>query len=174
MKKILLTYGFLVLFILQSMAQISYDSLPFFLVKAKIATYASGDESKTITCEKGCKEINYVKGDFKYRDRYFGEYNFSGEEIVWWHNKVIWSMNYFGVTDTTESLPDKFPDFLKEALRQVDTSSPFRGSKYYSRGDFEYINEFDGDLKDFSGQERINHKGKLIYKLYYHGGEIIY
>lgn len=174
MKRLSLIVGLSILFFAQSKAQFSYDSLSIFLQKAKIATYASGDESIISKCEEGCKEISYTGNKFRYRDRYFGEYNFTGEEIVWWNKKAIWSMNYFGLTDSSQKLPDSFSDFLKEALRHVDKTFPFRGPENFSRGDFEYINYFDGNLKNFNGVEKIKYKGNLIYKLYYHGGEIIY
>lgn len=174
MKRLIFTTALFVLIITGVQSQVSDDRLSTFLVDAKIETYASGDESKIIECGEGCKEINYSLGGFKYRDRYYGEYNFSGEEIVWWKDKVIWSMNYFGITSDSEGVPDQFPEFLKEALRNVRKEQPFRGPEYYKREKYEYINEVEGDLADFRGVEKILYEGREIYRLYYHGGKIIF
>lgn len=67
-----------------------------FLVKAKIATYASAGEANEKVLEDGCKELLFEEDKFKYRDRYYGFNPFFGEEIVWQNGKIIWSMNYFG------------------------------------------------------------------------------
>ena len=152
----------------------AYEMFSGFLIKAKTETYASGDESKVIKLNDGCKEINYALNEFKYRDRYYGEYNFSGEEIVWKNDKAFWSMNYFGITNNKIEFPKNFPEFLKEALRKVPRDSPFRGPKIYSNGDFAYVNDINGAIDDFHGIEKIFYKGVEIYKLYYHGGIIIH
>jgi len=53
-----------------------------FLVKAKIATYASEGEASEIVLEDGAKELTFEDGKFKYRDRYYGFNPFVGEEIA--------------------------------------------------------------------------------------------
>ena len=158
---------------MESKDQFSYDSLANFLVKAKTETYASGDNSKIVKCEDGSYEVNYLEDNFRHRDRYYGEYNFGGEEVVWWNNEVVWTMNYFGIPSEREKIPDNFTLFLKEALRNVDAKYPFRGPENYKNNDLEYINNINGDLKDFSGVEIIRYKAKEIYKLYYHGGTLL-
>lgn len=174
MKLFLFINSLLVFIALESKSQLVVDGLPAFLVQAKIQTYASGDETIIKKCEAGCKEITYSNGYFRYRDRYFGEYNFCGEEIVWQNDTPKWSMNYIGFTYNSMKIPEEFPHFLKEALQKVDKDYPFRGPRLYSKNEFEYTNSYEGNLKDFNGIERIKFNGKEIYKLYYHGGEIVY
>lgn len=157
-----------------SKGQASLEELTTFLVKAKIETYASNDQSRLFKCEPGCKGAKYTVGDFQYRDRYFGEHNFRGEEIVWWKHTPIWGMNYFGVTDRTEEVPKEFPAFSMEAVRNVDKEMPFRGPKSYKKGEFEYLNNVEGTVRDFHGTEKILYRGREIYKLHYHGGDIVY
>lgn len=174
MRKCLLINSLLILFALEGKSQLLSDSLSTYLVKAKIETYASDDETKIRKCEIGCKEINYSKGNFRYRVRYLGEYNFSGEEVAWWNDTIKWSMKYIGFTYSYVNIPKEFPHFLKEALQNVDKNYPFRGPRIYKKNDFEYFNSFEGNLKNFNGIERINYKDKEIYKLYYQGGEEVY
>jgi hypothetical protein len=143
-----------------------------FLIKAKIETYASGAESQVLKQKDGAKDIYYSDQDFKYRDRYYGELNFSGQEMVWKNDSAYWSMNYFGITDTEIQFPLNFPEFLKEALRKVPKEHPYRGPKYYESGDFRYVNEITGTLGNFHGVEKILYKDFVIYKLYYYGGYI--
>jgi len=176
MKKILIIQILMISMMIniEAQSELTYDTLSVFLIKAKTETYASGDESKVIKLKDGSKEINFSLNNFKYRDRYYGEYNFSGEEIVWENDKAYWSMNYFGITNLKIDFPKNFPEFLKEALRKVPEKYPFRGPKFYSNGDFEYINDINGSIDDFYGIEKIFYKGAEIYKLYYHGGIIVH
>jgi hypothetical protein len=40
----------------------------------------------------------------------------------------------------------------------------------FKEGDFEYKNEFEGDVNKFKGAEKILFQGEEVYKLEYHGG----
>ena len=141
-----------------------------FLVKAKIATYASEGEANKKVLEDGAKELTFEDGEFKYRDRYYGFNPFVGEEIVWKNGKIVWSMNYYGKIVSDVVSAKEIYEFLKMAMRQVKEDKPFRGPNNFKSGDFEYIDESTGDINDFSGIEKILFKGQEIYKLIYHGG----
>ena len=141
-----------------------------FLVKAKIATYASEGEANERVLEDGAKELTFESDDFKYRDRYYGFNPFVGEEIVWQNNKIVWSMNYYGKIISLTVSAKQIYEFLKSAMRQIKEDRPFRGPNNFKSGDFEYIDESTGDVNDFSGTERILFKGQEIYILFYHGG----
>jgi hypothetical protein len=141
-----------------------------FLVKAKIATYAS--EAKETVLEDEAKEIIFESPEFKYRDRYYGFNPFFGEEIVWHNNKIIWSMNYFGKIISNVVSEKEVYTFLKNAMKQVKIDRPFRGPNNFKSGDFEYFDESTGDINNFIGIERISYKKKEIYTLNYHGGSI--
>jgi hypothetical protein len=143
-----------------------------FLVKAKIATYASEGEANEMVLEDGAKELTFKSGSFKYRDRYYGFNPFAGEEIVWQDDKIIWSMNYFGKISSDVVSKKEVYKFLQSVMRQVKEDRPFRGPNNFKSGDFEYIDESTGDVHNFTGTERILLKGQEIYRLNYHGGSM--
>jgi hypothetical protein len=149
-------------------------SLEEFLVKAKVSTYASGEEGRDL--EDGAKELIFKEGEFMYRDRYYGFNPFGGQEVVFQNEKPIWVMNYYG--GVTSNIVDReeikrIYEFLRKALKQVREDKPFRGPEYFKEDDFEYFNEVEGDVHDFRGTEKIFYKGELVYKLNYHGGDIL-
>jgi hypothetical protein len=143
-----------------------------FLVKAKIATYASGGEANERVLEDGAKELTFESDGFRYRDRYYGFNPFFGEEIVWRYNNIVWSMNYFGKISSDVVPGKEVYRFLQSAMRQVKEDRPFRGPNNFKSGDFEYLDESTGDVNDFTGIEKILFKGQEIYRLDYHGGSM--
>jgi len=143
-----------------------------FLVKAKIATYASEGEANERVLEDGAKELTFESDGFRYRDRYYGFNPFVGEEIVWKDDKIVWSMNYFGKISSDVVSGKEVYKFLQSAMRQVKEDRPFRGPNNFKSGDFEYIDESNGDVHNFTGIEKILFKGKEIYRLNYHGGSM--
>jgi len=143
-----------------------------FLVKAKIATYASEGEANERVLEDGAKELTFESDGFRYRDRYYGFNPFVGEEIVWKDDKIVWSMNYFGKISSDVVSGKEVYKFLQSAMRQVKEDRPFRVPNNFKSGDFEYIDESNGDVHNFTGIEKILFKGKEIYRLNYHGGSM--
>lgn len=141
-----------------------------FLVRAKINTYASEGEGGEKVLEDGSKELIYSEGDFRYRDRYFGFSSFIGEEVVWENDAIIWGMNYYGQIVSEAVGVKELYLFLQGALRRVNEELPFRGPERVMRGDFEYVNEVNGDVKEFTGLEKILFQGKEVFRLVYHGG----
>ncbi|KKQ94786.1 MAG: hypothetical protein UT66_C0028G0016 [candidate division CPR2 bacterium GW2011_GWC1_39_9] len=148
------------------------NKLANFLVKAKKNTYASIGEGGEIRLEDGAKELSYKDEDFSYRDRYYGSKDFAGEEIVWQGGKVIWGMNYYGMTTKDDIDAEKVYSFLKLALSNVTTEMPFRGPENLKKDNCEYVNKIEGSLKSFCGKEEILLNGQVVYQLYYHGGRI--
>ncbi len=147
--------------------------LAHFLVKAKVGGYASGDETRIHKLDDGGLEIRFKEGPYAYRDRWYGDAAFSGEEVDWENGQPVWSMNYYGATAKGVEIPAEFPKFLKHALGKVTADAPYRGPARYSEGDLVYVNEVAGSLSNFRGTERILYRGHEIYRLHYHGGEII-
>ena len=64
-------------------------------------------------------------------------------------------------------------DFLKKALDKVSVTRPFRGPRRLKIGNFLYLDKSKGNIKEFSGQEKIFHKGRLVFQQDYIGGLII-
>jgi len=150
---------------------IDIEELSKFLVKAKINTYASDTKAKIL--RDGSKELVFSEGRLFYRDRYFGENPFIGEEIVFHKDKYIWGMNYHGraISSKYFSLRDLYA-FLREALKRVNEKNPFRGPEKYDEHIFRYVNSVEGNVSKFNGTEKIFYKEIEVYRLLYHGGFI--
>ncbi|MFA4872153.1 MAG: DUF5680 domain-containing protein [Patescibacteria group bacterium] len=141
-----------------------------FLVKAKINAYASSGEGGEKVLPDGSKEFEFKKGEFRYRDRYFGYNPFIGQEIVWQKEKAIWGMNYYGEIISEITPAKNVYQFLQEALKKIIVAKPFRGPDNFKKGDFEYINKIKGTAEKFKGEEIIFYKKQPVYKLGCHGG----
>ena len=143
-----------------------------FLVKAKVATYATAVEDGEQKLEDSSKELVYEEGDWKYRDRYFGFNPFIGEEIVWRSGTIVWGMNYYGkiLSETIDT--EELYTFLKKVLSQVEESMPFRGPKTFNEKAFNYRNSYSGSIEEFRGLEMILYQGRRVYELQYHGGTV--
>ncbi|MDP3836752.1 MAG: DUF5680 domain-containing protein [bacterium] len=145
-------------------------SLKEFLVKAKKSTYASGDVSKKVVESDKSTTLIFEDGDFKYHDNYFGGEPYGGREVVFFKGEPVYMMVYYGLVN------EDFTDFhgiykiLQKALSLIPEDSPYRGPKEYSEGEYKYINNFIGEVDNFSGEESIINKGKEVYKAKYIGG----
>ena len=147
------------------------DEFIAFLVEAKKKTYASGSGELLEPIKRGSKDLSYKNGVYEYMDSYFGEINFIGQEVVWYTDKPIWGMNYYGFTyDPLEG----FPQFLFECLKQVTHQAPYRGPSQYKNNEFEYNCSWTGDISRFQGEESIQFNNKVIYRLSFYGGNIQY
>lgn len=144
--------------------------LKSFIIEAKKNTYAPGAKKEDAS-RPNSKDYAYKKFNYFYLDSHIGDKNFIGEELIWENEKPCWGMNYKGQLLIDEA-PYGFNKFLKCALEQVSTDSPFRGPKYFENGNFTYKCMWEGDLNFFDGVESISHGGTEIYKLHFHGGKI--
>ncbi len=147
-------------------------SLERFLVKAKVSAYASGGEGGEEILADGCKELTFQDSEFKYRDRYFGWNPFVGEELVWHGGQVIWAMNYYGAVSSEVVPAAQVYAFLQKAMKQVREDRPFRGPHSLKEDDYEYLDESQGNVGRFTGVERILYRGREVYRLDYHGGNV--
>ena len=107
-----------------------------------------------------------------YLDSYFGSRDFSGEEIVYRLGEPVWSMNYFGKM-LRDGLPEGFIETLREALALLPSEEPYRGCRRYERGPYLYEMEVEGPPGFYHGQEWISLEGEPVYRLYFHGGEVV-
>ena len=143
-----------------------------FLIKAKLAGYASGGEGQERNLPDGTRELIFSEGEFSYRDRYFGYDPFVGEEVVFQNGKAIWAMNYYGGTTSAVVTPKSVYSFLQKAMKLVKAERPFRGPHLFKEKNFEYNDESDGNIDGFTGTERIFYKNEEVYRLVYHGGKV--
>lgn len=147
--------------------EIDLQELAEFLVKAKKNAYAGEGEEKRLP--DGSKLLVFRKGDFYYEDNYAGSYQAPGNEIVRWQREDgqrIWQMSYSGGMLPKfwgdEKLSHLTFEFLKDALMQVNSKSPFRGLKIYGGIDFIYKAKVKGDIQRFLGKEEIINRKSLV------------
>jgi hypothetical protein len=152
------------------MAVLDDEELARFLVEAKRNTYAS-QTGKIASSRMESKDLGYRNNDYYYVDSYFGEKDFSGQEIVYHKDKPIWIMNYYGKM-IQDDVPQGFIETLRGALMRVEVDRPFRGCSSYSDGKFSYNCESEGTFRSFTGQESIEYDGRKVYHLHFHGGQI--
>ena len=147
-----------------------------FLIEAKHATYASGGSSSpTIVAPllKGAHQLEFRSGDLLYRDIYFGQAFFVGQEIVYHRGEAIWSMCYAGGWTENLTEPEEagaLGGFLQSALRHIPKEYPFRGPLEHVEAAYTYTNKPSGDAKRFAGIEYIKRGGTILYELNYCGG----
>jgi hypothetical protein len=142
-----------------------------FLVEAKVNTYAA-QRGNVDSSRKGSHDFAYSRGRYSYRDSYFGEKDFSGEEIVCLADTPIWSMNYYG-TMLREDVPDGFIETLREALLKIRKEEPYRGCRHYARDRYEYFCTTEGAIGFFHGCETVEYEKEEVYRLYFHGGQLL-
>ena len=145
------------------------NALRLLLVDSNKAGYAGGEEKKWIKEPDGSTTIPFEKGFFKSHDNFFGGEPYGGRMVVFYENKPVWIMVYYGwVEEGIET--DSVYSVLRNALAQMPEDYPFRDPKEYSEGEYTYTNNWDGEVDRFSGEEKITQGYKLIYQANYMGG----
>ncbi len=148
---------------------IDFNGLKNFIAEARKNTYARDGRPVENPLLVDSKQLEYRKGEFFYRDIYFGgENNFAGQEIIYQNDKSIWSMVYCGSAE-----PPEVTDFLKKSLLDLSEKCRFGGKCEFKENDLKYKDEGEGTLERFSGGEEIFSKGESVYKLKYQGGLIL-
>lgn len=144
-------------------------ALKQFLIDSNKAGYAGGKEKKWIKESDGSTTIPFEKGEFRSHDNFFGGEPYGGRVVVFHKNKPVWMMVYYGwITEGVKA--DPVYAVLRNALKQMPEDAPFRGPKEFKDGEFAYLNDWDGDVEKYSGEEQITQGEKLIYKANYMGG----
>ena len=150
---------------------IDLKQLSEFLVKAKQATYAAGDNANKIVGQDKSTTITFEDGDWKYHDNYFGGEPYGGREVVFFKDLPVYMMVYYGWVVEGVKDVDAVYKTLQGALALIPAAKPFRGPTEYIEGDLKYVNNFAGEVDSFSGEESISSKdGQEIYKAKYIGG----
>lgn len=151
---------------------INLDKLKEFLVQAKKATYASGDDVSKIVESDHSKTLSFQEGDFRYHDNYFGGEPYGGREVVFLKNEPIYMMVYYGWVEKDVLEFKEIYRMLQRALLLIPIENPYRGPHEYKEGDYRYLNNFTGEIDRFSGEEWIEHRGREVYRARYEGGLI--
>lgn len=145
-----------------------------FLIEAKKQTYANASVEHTASSRLNSVDYEYKNDNMLYHDTYFGTTNFIGEEVVYQDNKVLWAMNYHGITIDDSLLESAMDNALRPALMLVgeDDIIPVRGPKEFVNGAYKYNFKVEGDLDNFEGIETIYKNNTKIYELRCSGGLI--
>ena len=166
------------------------DELAHFLVAAKKACWAKGDDLRVASQRPDFKEYEFMRGRWNYRDSYAGSLRAGGGEVVRCNGVPIWMMNYFGGMSAgflnNQIFAEETFDFLRSALLEVKPEKPFRGPEpLFRRGKFTYNAKTIPDpalqtrlritpkhlLIAFNGEEKIYHleRGEVFWQNYYGG-----
>lgn len=144
-----------------------------FLEVANSQTYANKSAPKTKSSKLHSQDYYFERGDFKYHDTYFGSRNFIGSEVVYFKEKVIWGLNYYGHILKSDIDENELYDFLREALlKEANNILPLRGPSNYKKNDKSYMFTVEGDMNNFKGEEIIMIDDEIVYRCYIHGGYI--
>lgn len=144
--------------------------LKLFILEANEKGYAGGDESTWQTEADGSTTISYESHDFRLHDNFFGGEPYGGRQIIFFQNKPIWIMVYYGAVNPSFDHLNMVYSFLREALSAGTKADNYRGPNEYATGDFRYKNAWHGDINAYDGKENIYYKGEDVYWAKYLGG----
>jgi hypothetical protein len=149
---------------------IDVATLEAFIVRSKAATYV-GDGKRLLPYRLGSHDIQFSDGDLVYHDSYLGESDFTGQELVYFRQRVIWAMSYFGrIVRPDQISAAEAGRIIKESLWNLYEQGRFLGGFSYVSGPYTYVDTSEGDVTFFHGREWISVGGEVTYELLYHGG----
>ena len=141
-----------------------------FLIKARTKTYA-GAAGKVTPAFKESYQLEYKEGDWLYRDVYnMGNSIFAGLETVYYKEKSVWSMSYYGnFKKLSEEETDKI---LRGALIANKETARLWHDFGWEKDNYSYTCAGYGDMDELGGTEEITKDGEKVYFFYYAGGFI--
>src|SRR5690348_5162661 len=124
-----------------------------FLLTARTKTYA-GAGGKVTPLLTGSTQLEYSEANWLYRDIYnIGNGKFIGLETIYFENKPVWSMSYYGNFEKmTEEEADKI---LRKALQDKWDKVRLWNNVRYTVDNYKYTNEGSGSADEFNGSEKI-------------------
>lgn len=153
---------------------VDLEKLKEFLVEASSKTYAAGDSSLKTDEKDGSTTFEYKKGEWKYHDNFFGDEPFGGREVIFYKDKPVWMMTYYGGVYRKSSGAEAVVGFLRKALSNIagieKQEVPCRGPSLFLDGEYKYISNSMGEIETFTGEEFILKDGKEVYCAVYNGG----
>ncbi len=148
------------------------DQLNDFIVKAKAASYV-GSGKESASCRPGSHDLQFRGEPFLYLDSYFGGADFIGEEVVYFEEKPVWAMNYYGRILAPEKITAaETGQVIKKSLSLLYQQKRFLGGFQHADGNDVYFDTNEGDATSFTGLEWIQRDGVRVYELVYLGGLI--
>jgi hypothetical protein len=144
-----------------------------FIVRAKAATYV-GDGEHVLPCRAGSHDLRFSDGPWAYHDSYFGGSDFIGEEVVYWEDRPVWAMNYYGrILRPGLITAAQAGGMIKASLSRLYAEGRFLGGFQHMEADLTYVDTSEGNVDNFHGHESIRRGQQTAYELEYHGGLII-
>ena len=151
---------------------IDIDELNAFIVRAKAATYV-GNGEHVPPCRTGSHDLRFVDGNWAYHDSYFGGTDFIGEEVVYFADKPLWAMNYYGRILRDDLLTGaQAGQMIKASLSLMYKEGRFLGDFEHQENDLTYVDKSEGNVECLHGREFIRRGQETAYELDYHGGLI--
>lgn len=148
------------------------DELSAFIVRAKAATYV-GDGAHVTPSRAGSHDLRFLDGKWAYYDSYFGGTDFIGEEVVYYAEKPVWAMNYYGRILRDDLLTAaQAGQMIKVGLSRMYQEGRFLGGFEHAENDLTYVDSSEGSADCFHGREFIRRGQEIAYELVYHGGLI--
>ncbi|MDO8497678.1 MAG: DUF5680 domain-containing protein [bacterium] len=145
------------------------EELRQFLINSNKAGYAGGEEKKWKKEPDGSTTIPFEKEKWRSHDNFFGGEPYGGRVVVFYENKPVWIMVYYGWVEKGVEANTVY-GVLRNALKQMPKDAPYRGPKEFIYKDFIYSNSWEGTLEKYSGEEEIRQGQKSLYKAFYRGG----
>ncbi|WP_331845615.1 DUF5680 domain-containing protein [Paenibacillus haidiansis] len=150
----------------------SITDLERFIVVAKSKTYVGGAQ-KLLPYRLASKDIQFADHEWSYHDSYFGDQDFIGQEVVYFHAEPVWAMNYYGyILDTELISSQEAGKMIMNSLTKLYAEGRFLGGFETSEDELRYDDSNEGDIRHFKGKERIFRNHIQVYELVYHGGLI--
>ena len=151
---------------------VDLNELNAFIVRAKAATYV-GDGEHVIPCRAGSHDLRFSDGEWAYHDSYFGGTDFIGEEVVYFAEKPVWAMNYYGRILRDELITaSEAGQMIRKSLSRMYAEGRFLGGFQHTEDNLTYVDTSEGDADRFHGREFIRSEEEIAYELDYHGGLI--
>lgn len=151
---------------------VSMDALNTFIVRAKANSYV-GSAKQSLSYRPASHDVQFHVGVIAYMDSYFGGTDFIGQEVVYFQQKPIWAMNYYGrIIVPTLIDGAQAGHIIKTSLSELYKLGRFLGGFEYTVGDSLYTDTNQGMVESFRGEEWITREEQRVYELVYHGGLI--
>lgn len=146
------------------------SKLEKFLLLARTKTYA-GSAGKVTPAFNGSYQLEYKEEDWFYRDVYnLGNAIFVGLETVYFKNKPVWSMSYYG--NFKKMSEEETDNILRGALIANKEKVRLWHEVTWEKGEYSYTCDGYGNIDEIGGTEEIAKNGEKVYYFYYAGGLI--
>ncbi len=148
------------------------EQLEPFLIKARANTYAS-DEGRVKAALNNSTQLEYKESDWLYRDVYYtGKNTFYGMETVFYLNKPIFGVSYYGNWgDMTE---EEIDNILRGALINNKETRLYKKVEWEKDGFIYTCDPASTDgINEIGGTEQITKDDKHVYVFYYAGSVLV-